>query len=99
MPLAAESTTVDVTYDARHGYVATHPQLPAPVIALSLSALRARVGRRLDIAGSERAAQARPCRPPPARCKASRRCRARQRHHPRIGAVRAARRPAPPFSL
>ena len=50
MPLAAESTTVDVTYDARHGYVATHPQLPAPITALSLSALRARLGRQLDIA-------------------------------------------------
>ena len=50
MPLAAESTTVEVTYDAQRGYVATHPQLPAPVVALSLSALRARVGRQLDIA-------------------------------------------------
>ena len=50
MPLAAESTTVDVTYDARHGYVAPHPQLPAPITALSLSALRARLGRQLDIA-------------------------------------------------
>jgi hypothetical protein len=50
MPRAAESTTVDVTYDAQRGYVGTHPQLPAPVIALSLAALRARVGRQLDVA-------------------------------------------------
>jgi hypothetical protein len=48
MPLAAE-LLIDVTYDPRRGYVATHPQLPAPVIALSLSALRARVGRQLGL--------------------------------------------------
>ena len=40
-----------VTFDAaRGGYIATHPQLAAPVTALSLSVLRARVGRQLDIA-------------------------------------------------
>jgi hypothetical protein len=49
MPLAAE-LLINVTFDPTRGYVATHPQLPAPVVALSLSALRARVGRQLDIA-------------------------------------------------
>ena len=42
---------IHVTFDAaRGGYIATHPKLAAPVIALSLAVLRARVGRQLDIA-------------------------------------------------
>jgi len=42
---------IHVTFDAaRGGYIATHRQLAAPVIALSLAVLRARVGRQLDIA-------------------------------------------------
>jgi hypothetical protein len=41
---------IPVTFDAARGYVATHPQLAAPVTALSLSVLRARLGRQLDIA-------------------------------------------------
>ena len=42
---------IHVTFDAaRGGYIAAHPQLAAPVTALSLSVLRARVGRQLDIA-------------------------------------------------
>ena len=41
---------IHVTFDPARGYVATCPQLPAPVVALSLNVLRARVGRQLDIA-------------------------------------------------
>jgi hypothetical protein len=46
-----DDRAIHVTFDAtRGGYIATHPQLAAPVTALSLSVLRARVGRQLDIA-------------------------------------------------
>ena len=42
---------INVTFDPRRGgYLATHPRLAAPVIALSLAVLRARLGRQLDIA-------------------------------------------------
>jgi len=42
---------INVTVDPRRGgYFATHPRLAAPVIALSLAVLRARLGRQLDIA-------------------------------------------------
>jgi len=34
---------VSVTFDERRGYVATAPELRAPVVALSLSSLRRRV--------------------------------------------------------
>ena len=46
MPLAAE-LLIDVTFDPAHGYVATHPNLPQPVIALSLSVLHARLAAQL----------------------------------------------------
>ena len=46
MPLAAE-LLIDVTYDRARGYVARHPNLPQPVIALSLTVLRARLGAQL----------------------------------------------------
>jgi len=46
-----DDRAIHVTFDAtRGGYIATHPQLAPPVTALSLSVLRARVGRQLDIA-------------------------------------------------
>ena len=34
---------VAVTFDKRHGYVGTHPELRAPVTALSLGGLRRKV--------------------------------------------------------
>jgi hypothetical protein len=34
---------VTVTYDARHGYIASAPELRQPIVALSLSGLRRRV--------------------------------------------------------
>ena len=46
MPLAAE-LLIDVTYDRARGYVARHPNLPQPVIALSLSVLHARLAAQL----------------------------------------------------
>jgi hypothetical protein len=46
MLLAAE-LMIDVTFDSVRGYVATHPNLPQPVIALSLGGLRARIGAGL----------------------------------------------------
>jgi hypothetical protein len=42
---------IDVTYDPARGYVATHPRLAAPVIALSLAVLRARLDARLGGGG------------------------------------------------
>jgi len=46
-----DDRAIHVTFDAtRGGYIATHPQLAPPDTALSLSVLRARVGRQLDIA-------------------------------------------------
>ena len=51
MPLAAE-LLIDVTYDRARGYVARHPNLPQPVIALSLSVLHARLATQLG--GAER---------------------------------------------
>jgi hypothetical protein len=52
MPLAAE-LLIDVTFDPRRGgYIATHPNLPQPVIALSLSVLHARLAAQLG--GAER---------------------------------------------
>ena len=41
-----ERLEVSVTYDARHGYVATALELRQPVVALSLGGLR----RRIEIA-------------------------------------------------
>ena len=46
MPVADE-LLIAVTFDPVRGYVATHPNLPQPVIALSLSVLRARIGAQL----------------------------------------------------
>jgi hypothetical protein len=34
---------VTVTYDARHGYIASAPELRQPIIALSLASLRKRI--------------------------------------------------------
>jgi hypothetical protein len=34
---------VTVTYDARHGYIATAPELRQPVVALSLGGLRCKI--------------------------------------------------------
>ena len=51
MPLAAE-LLIDVTFDPRRGYVARHASLREPVIALSLSVLRVRLGAQLG--GAER---------------------------------------------
>ena len=34
---------VTVTYDARHGYIASAPELRQPIVALSLDGLRRRV--------------------------------------------------------
>jgi hypothetical protein len=51
MPGRADELQVAATFDpARGGYIATHANLPQTVCALSLSVLRARVGRQLDIA-------------------------------------------------
>jgi hypothetical protein len=41
---------IEVTFDPTRGYVATHASLPQPVIAMSLAAVHARVGRQLGIA-------------------------------------------------
>src|SRR5262249_9092828 len=38
---------VAVTFDPRRGYIATHAQLAAPVVALSLTVLRARIGAQM----------------------------------------------------
>ena len=46
MPVADE-LLIEVTFDPARGYVATHPNLPQPVIALSLAVLRARLGAQL----------------------------------------------------
>ena len=46
MPVADE-LPIEVTFDPGRGYVATHPQLAAPVIALSLTVLRARLASQL----------------------------------------------------
>ena len=43
---------IDVTFDPSRGYIATHAKLPQPVIALSLTVLRARIGAQLG--GAER---------------------------------------------
>jgi hypothetical protein len=42
-----DDVQVAVSFDPVRGYVATHPQLAAPVIALSLSVLHARVAAQL----------------------------------------------------
>jgi hypothetical protein len=41
-----ERLEVSVTFDARHGYIASAPELRQPVVALSLGGLR----RRIEIA-------------------------------------------------
>ena len=45
--LLAADLLIDVMFDPTRGYVATHQNLPQPVIALSLSVLRARIGAQL----------------------------------------------------
>jgi len=47
LAMLADRFLIDVTFDASRGYVATHPNLPQPVIALSLTVLRARLGAQL----------------------------------------------------
>ena len=42
----SERLDVTVTYDARHGYIASAPELRQPVVALSLGGLR----RKIEIA-------------------------------------------------
>jgi hypothetical protein len=42
-----ERLEVSVTFDARRGYVATVPDLAAPITALSLAVLRRRIEERL----------------------------------------------------
>ena len=52
MAMLDDRFAIDVTFDAtRGGYIATHPQLAAPVIALSLAVLRARLDARLGGGG------------------------------------------------
>jgi len=75
MPLAAE-LLIDVTFDPAHGYVATHPNLPQPVIALSLSVLHARLAAQLG--GAQRV-----------RLKLDRAARAQRDQRRRGGAARA----------
>jgi hypothetical protein len=67
---------VSVTYDAKRGYVASAPELRAPVVALSLGGLRRKVeavvlpaaGIILQLDGlAERERQRRQAAPPPAR--------------------------------
>src|SRR5205807_4382054 len=43
VPMRTRRLEVSVTFDERRGYVATAPELRAPVVALSLSSLRRRV--------------------------------------------------------
>ena len=38
-----ERLEVSVTFDARHGYIASAPELRQPIIALSLASLRKRI--------------------------------------------------------
>ena len=47
MPGRADELQVAVTFDPRRGYIATHAQLAEPVVALSLTVLRARIGAQL----------------------------------------------------
>ena len=75
MPLAAE-LLIDVTYDRARGYVARHPNLPQPVIALSLSVLHARLAAQLG--GAQRV-----------RLKLDRAARAQRDQRRRGGAERA----------
>ena len=44
--MSGERLEVNVTFDARHGYIATAPELRSPVVALSLCGLR----RKIEIA-------------------------------------------------
>jgi hypothetical protein len=46
VPMRDERFEVTVTYDARHGYIASAPELGQPIAALSLGGLR----RRIEIA-------------------------------------------------
>jgi hypothetical protein len=39
----SERLDVTVTYDARHGYIASAPELRQPIVALSLASLRKRI--------------------------------------------------------
>jgi hypothetical protein len=44
-----DDRAIHVTFDPARGYLGTHHNLPQPVIALSLSELRARVSRQLGL--------------------------------------------------
>ena len=41
-----ERLEVSVTFDARHGYIASAPELRQPIVALSLASLRKRIRSR-----------------------------------------------------
>jgi hypothetical protein len=43
VPMPDERLEISVTFDARHGYIATAPELRQPVVALSLGGLRRRI--------------------------------------------------------
>ena len=48
MAMLDDRFAINVTFDPRRGgYLATHPRLAAPVIALSLAVLRARLAAQL----------------------------------------------------
>jgi hypothetical protein len=46
VPMPDERLEVSVTFDERHGYIASAPELRQPIVALSLGGLR----RRIEIA-------------------------------------------------
>jgi hypothetical protein len=43
VPMPDERLEVSVTYDARHGYIGSAPELRSPVMALSLGGLRRKI--------------------------------------------------------
>ena len=43
VPIPDKRLEVSVTFDARHGYIASAPELRQPIIALSLASLRKRI--------------------------------------------------------
>jgi len=42
-----ERLAINVTFDQQRGYIATHPELQAPVVALSLGGLRRKIDAML----------------------------------------------------
>jgi hypothetical protein len=43
VPMPDERLEVSVTFDERHGYIASAPELRQPIVALSLGSLRKRI--------------------------------------------------------